>query len=297
VEDAREAVEELTNYRALAEDLKTGDPEKVIDTLYRENTTAGRRFINDFLPTLHRKNREAFAAITGPVLKNMLRAAYNTGSTSKSERLQQAALEIHEFVFGDTEIGKPLANPGTAINDPEKEQLKKERDEILRTRFVETRDRVAASSNRVLQETVESMLGDSLSDWEKRAITREVFETLGNRLANDKAHQQLMASLWKKAEKSNFAREFESRIKTVYLSRCKLEIPAIVKKIRSEALRGKPKVKATPRRTTGTPRIGDGKSGGSRTQINQNEIDWSKTSDRDVLNGKFTLLNGKVIQQ
>lgn len=117
----------------------------------------------------------------------------------------------------------------------------------------------------------------------KTQLIQAIISRVDSSLASDQNHIQQMQLLWDKARKTRSG-DVQRRIYQVYVDRAKEIIPIMKAKVKAEALgKGKKKTEETkPKRLTGG---GSPKSG--KQKIDPSKIDWSRTSDMDVLNNKI----------
>lgn len=256
VEDARESYEQLNRLKAGEQRISAADPGDFIDLLGEYDVNKQRRFINDFLPALLAKNRPAFQAVTEPVIKHMIRSAFNDAKRNGNNNLMNSALNVHEWMFGDDKVEEPLRTQQPVQNqpDPEKERLYKENQEILRGQHQNFVDSILTDSSKRITNIVSKNLPDDVSPFLGRSITRDVMDELASVLRDDPAHRSNMERLLKQAASNRYSTEWKDRVKSAYLSRAKLALPDIIKKVRSAALKGN-NSKARPstfKRATGT---------------------------------------------
>jgi len=93
--------------------------------------------------------------------------------------------------------------------------------------------------------------------------------------------------LWNRSSKSNFSRQSMTEIVSAFLSRARGEIPSIIKEMKgkkSTKRNSEPSLedidKARRKNITGS----GGGGGGKRTPT---KVDYSKVSDRDLMDGKY----------
>ena len=111
----------------------------------------------------------------------------------------------------------------------------------------------------------------------------KILKRVNEVLSSDERHMAAMRSMWEKAERSGFSAEWRNRIRNYYLSRAKAILPGIRAKAKSEATH---KPGTAPRNQVPVGRSGSGSGG--KVPLSAKHIDYSKTSDMDILNGKVT---------
>jgi len=288
VEDARESYEQLNKLKAGEQRISQADPGDFIELLGEYDVNKQRSFIQNFLPALLSKNRPAFQAVTEPVIKHMIKSAFNDGKRNGNNNLMNSALNVHEWMFGDDKIDAPTPRAQQPTNeaDPEKERLRAENQEILRGQHQNFVDSILTNSSKTITNIVQKNLPDEVSPFLGRSITRDVMDELASVLRDDPAHRSNMERLLKQAAQNRYSTEWKDRVASAYLSRAKLALPTIIKKVRSAALKGT-NLKARPsvhKRATGT----DSKVSARGTSISKDAataVKTGKMKEIDFLNG------------
>lgn len=282
VEDADEAIEKLTILQEGEQRISTGDPNEFLKMLKDfGDPKVERRFIGNFLPALFHQNRPAFQAITQPILKNVLRGAMQAGKQHGNENLQNSALHLHEFIFGDVDIEKGLPNPMQAnekTDDPERKEFEEQRNNFLRTQQRDFQEHVLGVGTRGIDRVIDEAIPEDASSFEKKAFISDVKTKLANALMQDTAHISMMSRIQKQAERAGYSKEYKDRAASAYLSRAKLALPAIIKEVRSDFLKDKRQKPNHPRRAT---------SNGARPPMKKDEK-ASQDKEKAVLTGKMS---------
>jgi len=283
VDDADEAIEQLNTLKEGEAKISSGDPAVFLDMLGNYDQNAQRKFVNNFLPTLYSTNRNAFAAITQPILKNVLRAAVREAGLHKNEDLQNSALHIHNFIFGDTDIEKGVPNPQEHLDkrdDPERTKFENERRQFLETRSKDFVKGVLDTSSRRINSLIEEGIPENATAFEKESFGNKVRNKLAAVLREDPEHISVMKRLHTQAEKAGFTKEFSDRASSAYLSRAKVALPAIIKEVKSEFSKGKNSSSAPPRRATNS---------NSRPPIRSSKV--TEDAEKKVKSGKMSELD------
>lgn len=256
VEDARESYEQLNNLKAGEQRISQADPGDFIELLGEYDVNKQRKFIMDFLPALLSKNRPAFQAVTEPVIKHMIKSAFADGKRNGNSNLMNSAMNVHEWMFGDDKVDEPIRTQRAPEpqTDPEKERLRAENQEILRGQHQNFVDTILTNSSKTITNIVSKNLPEDISSFLGRSITRDIMDELASVLRDDPGHRSNMERLLKQAANNRYSQEWKDRVQSAYLSRAKLALPTIIKKVRSQALKGS-NGKARPsvhKRATGT---------------------------------------------
>lgn len=237
--DAEEALndqEHLSNLRSL---VLSGDAEQIIGSIKEVNDKSLKSFAEGFLPALQKVDRDTYIEITKPVIRSILRSVMQFGKehddSEKGKNFINAAKVVSLAVFQDSDLGKPDEVKKKTVD----EDLEKDKNEF----YSKKANDLATSVNNDVEEELDDLIGDidPTKVLEKRPtlkakiladIKREVREAMGR----DKAHMTKMDSLWARERRNGFEGTLKDSIKTTFLSRAKVLIPEIRKRVRSEYL-------------------------------------------------------------
>ena len=137
---------------------------------------------------------------------------------------------------------------------------------------------------------------NAFPEYTRNLLLSQVVKEIDEALTKDTRHMATINSMWKQAHSAGFAGNWKNRILSTYLSGARSVMPAIRARVRSAAV-GDLKKESDNRAAT-ADRSADRREvkGGSNTapkpgapDAKAADIDWSRTSDMDFLNGKVTL--------
>lgn len=257
VEDASEAYDQLNTLKAGEQVISNGNPKDFLEILRDYDANKEAQFVENFLPVLYKTNKRAFEAVTEPVIQYALRSMHMDAKRNGNENLTNSAVNVYEWLFGsdDIESGgkKQSIAPVQNQADPEKESLRQENQRLLSTRHNEFVDGALNSASRKIDSIIKNALPEEVSGFEVKSITREVMDRLGAVLRADSAHRSNMDRLIRNGRQDSYSEAARERLSSAFLSRAKLALPEIIKKVKAEALRGasKPR-KAVPTRPNGS---------------------------------------------
>lgn len=288
--DAKEAAENNDAFNAIRSDVFDGDGTKLFEALKESDQLDS--FSGKLLNSLYKVSPEAQWKALTPVFQNAIRAFYKNSS---DENDQNAAMRMAQFLFGDPEIasGKKTAIKEEPKKDPEEKSWKTERYNTFRI------DTLSEIYNTTKTEILSGMKEEHLSSFVKDAIADKVIESIKDQLASDQSHMNYMGKLWDKANSNGYTTADKTSITNAFLARAKAIVPNIRRKLIAEALGTSVKINKEKTETVerGQARREPGASG--RVPLNGNkvyspkDIDFSKTSEMDILNGNVTLKNRK----
>lgn len=309
VEEAQEAREDLESFKLLESNLKSGKVEDLSNTLSAIKDLGEDTLINmaiNFLPSLQKLDQNAYYSATTPIVLDIVRSLYDAGIKNGNENLKNTGLAAALYFFGDKDVAsgaKTVNLPKTKVQEDKKDDaLENERRQFSQERYSSLLSDVNTDYISEISSAIQDGIDPDgiMTKFLKEALTEKIIKSINQVLSADTNHQSKMKSLWKQAESSKFSRDWKDRIKFAALSRAKSIMPTIRNKARAEALNTKENNGKRVSENVGkSVKIEGQRSGSVRTisnssmskigSINPNKIDYKKTSDMDILQGKVTL--------
>lgn len=305
VEDAKEAIDSLENFKSLEESLGRGELEDIVNTLESLKGLGDDVVPNlalSFLSSIKKIDQDLYYKVITPELVNFTRSMFNAGLRNENDNLKNAALVAAKHFFDDPKV----ASGEKDIKLPERETKKDDKLELDRQNFKRERytvfyNDVVGDADTQLSEIVLDGLDpkSNMSEGMKELVVEKVLKEISKTLSSNSAHTARMNSLWKKANDNNFSSPYKSKIITAYLEAAKEVMPRIRSKIRANVLgirdrHSDANVGGNGQRKRVEPGQNNGNNRGERGQssnkdIDPNKIDWKKTSDLDYIAGRVTL--------
>lgn len=221
-------------------ELKSGKTENILKIVKDSDVNAFNKIVDDYLPTLSRVDDKAFYHVIGGVIKDTIISMVRSARASRDEELTKAAEQLNKFIFGTTEFvpHEPLSKEQPK-NEAE-DRLRDREQQIVAQKFQSTRDELNTKVDGILKKTIDGNIDprSSMSDYIKKNASREALETVTAMIDRDNRFKQLLDRLWERAIKNDFNKEDTDRIKSAYLSKAKTLLPTVIKKARTEALKG-----------------------------------------------------------
>ena len=196
--------------------------------------------MDEYLSTLQKVDNTAYLHVASQLIKEVIVNAAQVGKNNKNQKLSDAAVEIHKHIF-NTDQFTPHQKLGRGIKDTsDKDAIAEERREIMQERFETARDDLSTRVNNSLKNTVNGAIDpkDSMTAYVKKNAIRDTMSTLNQVIRSDKSFMRVIDGLWKKSADAKFNVASVKRIRTVYLSKAKTLLPAVIKRSRKEALQG-----------------------------------------------------------
>ena len=295
-EQVKEAIVQANYFQYFQDRVLQGDAKEVLTSIKNSgDAKALSEFANNFLPALHEVDENTFYKISAPILQNALYQAVVEAEQSGTEDLAKAAKWIHRFIFGTTDIKKPAARQQRAPEiDAERQQLLEEKSNWERQRLGEAFQEVSGGIVSDLKKRILKDLDpkNEIQPYVKKKLVDDIIQETGKTLAKDPRHNKTMDSLWQRFKDSGMQANGKTRIRDTYLARAIAVLPGIRSKLRAEAL-GRKYVPSSQNRNQQVtrPSGGAGKPQIVRTgkTLTPSKVDYSKTSDLDLISGKAVL--------
>ena len=304
IEDAKEASENNEVFSNIREDVFKGSIDRFLYAVKESDPKALDKIAENILPNLNKISPDAHLKATLPLMQNIVKAAFIEGKRTGNENLMHAAEHLSNYLFNDHEIassGKSLIKPPEQ-DDRVKEIEDREKSYEVR-RFQDFDNSVRTDGATRLQELVLEKNSEGkdkidpegvLSEFVRNAVIEKVIKQVNDQMLADRTFQAQMQKLWVNSKRNGYDADSKSRILSAFLARAKSLIPAIRAKLVSEALGTSSKIHARKREIAenSNSRKETGSSGrdvrGGNKSYNAKAIDWSKTSDLDLLDDKVT---------
>jgi len=288
---AQDAKDQLRSFEAIRiSSLEEGDPTHLFSALSEADPAGFKRMVGNILPNLFQHAPQLYLEVTTPVLENLVRTLYKEGETNDNKNLKAAAQIFSKYLWGSFDI--PQAKPKVA--DPEVKRLSNERQQDLIRRENEFKEEVRDLGVSNLKQRILTGLDPEnvIPGLVKEALVDRVLRETGRALDKDGLHNNRMNALWELAAKHGFAREYRKKLVETYIRAAGAKMPAIRAKLRAQVTgKQETKVPVIKKEIVKRPPPGKNNTTGGKvplSKIDPKKIDWSKTTDRDILAGKVT---------
>lgn len=294
-ESASEAMGKAQEYDLLNTELTKGTADTILQSLEENNPKALKKLVTGFAESIRGIDDNLYIALSEPIIEELIYHAAKHGEKTGNKNLQLAARHLANYVFANG--GEIPDISKRSKKDAEPSEAEKELELERRNNRQKDFDRAAKTVGTALSVEIKKVIDnklDGLSTFESKQIIKETESEVDKVLSTDKGFQRIMAGLWKKASEDGFSDLTMSRVKRAWLDRARQVAPAIRNRLRQEALDAKDPDKSNSngsrRESEGDsgkkrnlPSGGRHSSGRSRVLDDPKKIDWSKTSDRDIL--------------
>lgn len=244
VDDAKEAFERSAILDDFEDIVIGGDASTFIEQVAANNNEGFLKFSENFLPALFQKNPQQYDKVVTPLARNMLNEARKQALASGNVNLERSVKHLSQFLFNSPEV--PKGEP----ERPEDPKLAQERLEFNQKRANTFRTEVQANSIAVMTAKIEKQVPKEVKGALRKVVIDSVLKGIGLQLRKDEYYGRQVASLYRKADKNNYAGEWGPRIQSVYLGHATKLLPAVLGLVSKELLgnsaritKPKPKVK------------------------------------------------------
>lgn len=241
IDDAKQTVEKAQTLEKFEQELMDGNIETALKAIKSESPRAFNKLVDNYLQTLGTIDEKAYHHVLGNITKHTIMAMVQEAKRSNSEALQSAAHILNQFIFGTSDFIPPSQlTTDTKEDDGREKAIKEKEQQFVQRRFETTRDELNTKVNNTLRNTIDAHVDpkQSMTDYVKRNASRDALDNLEDVLSKDSRFKAIVDKLWERAFESDFSQESINKIKTAYLSKAKTLLPSVIKKARSEALRG-----------------------------------------------------------
>lgn len=288
VEDAEEAKDRNEAFSKLETDILDGNPKELFKAIEETDKNSLIKLAHNVLPALLEQDKELYSEVIALPIKRAIQQAYIQAKKAGNNNLMNSALYLDDFFFeGDGISNDPKLSTSpkkSKEKDPEVERLEKERDEHAERIRSEFNDSVIESLRFKLGREITAALTQyEFDSYKRKNVARDIENEVNNILSADVRYQASVKSLYSQASSAKFSSDWKARIISAYLARAKAVLPIAKKKVIAEATGRKEKPEEKKRL------VPTNLSTQHHKQVTAKEIDRSKTSDRDVLDGRITL--------
>lgn len=243
IKEAEQAVETLRSFEELQNKLQSGDFETTFKELEKDEQAFGK-FVDNYLPVLAKVNPNAYHHVLGNVFKDTVQEMLESANSSNNDSLKNAAVILHQFIFGNTKFVKK--QPFIAQNSQSVE--KKQADDELAKRerafnerqFNIAQKTISSKVDNAIKATIEQHMDPKgeMTDYIKNTAIEKALNQVGDLIGQDTRFKQLLDKLWENAAKKDFASTEMDKIKSACISKARTLLPSVIKMARRDALKG-----------------------------------------------------------
>jgi hypothetical protein len=219
----------------------------------------------------------------------MLRAALR----SDNPDIQQSARNLNWFLWKTTDVEKDEGFKPT--KDPKEDKLTQREQEFERKQLdTFTKDTQSVGLSKAHRLITKSLADFGLAPITEKHLTDEILKRTLEAMDKDVRYSGQMKQLWNKARTDGFVTEGKESIINAFLSRAKLTIPRIRQQVLAEAKVSAKQGSDDNKQNRKPTRLSGNNAAGKGAQpigkVDPKAVDWNKTSERDLLDGKAPVM-------
>lgn len=292
-EEAEQAQDIVQEYQEFGGEILRGNAKHFLTEVKKLNPKSYETFAGNFLDAVRDSDSKLFNNILSPVIQNVVKHVFATGVSSGNKNLELAAAHISNFLFNtpDPEQLK-TEKPDKEEKDPERERFEEERRQFEVRKFESTVSEVGNSCDKVLAKEVEASIdpNDKMTPYTRTKAVQDVLNKVAEKLNTNIRHKSVMSNLWKKAARAGYPEAMRKEIRNAFLASARQMLPQARLEVRQEIFKnGSSKTEKKKGKVIPAGRVPSGSTTKSVKHTDPKMIDWSKTSERDILEGKITL--------
>lgn len=243
--EAEEVVSKAGVLDAFEQDLMSGNTEKMLTAVKNGNKEAFNKIVDNYLDVLGKVDKEAQNHLVGNVAKNIIAYIVDAGRKSKNDDLIDLAEGLNKFLFNSDTYEPPKKLSSDKDGKGEEDKVSQREREFLQKRFDTAVTDVSSKVSNLLKFNINEYIDPhkTMTDFTKKHAAADALDTLNRLMDKDERFKSLVDKLWEKAVKEEFSSESLNKIKDAYKAKAKSLLPSVLKKARSEALKGMPRTK------------------------------------------------------
>lgn len=238
IDDAKEALEKVTNYDKFEGSLLSGDLDTVLGSVKTSDEKAFNKMVDNYLPMLQKVDQGAYYHVINNVIKNTIVAMIREGDNLKNDDLKAAGVILNQFITGKSDFEAP--KPFGPHKTKEPDEAATEQTQYLTERLESSIEELTSRTQNTIKSTISKHIDPKgvMTDYVKRTAIKDAMEEVDALIAKDTRFTAIKDKLWQTAIKNKFAKPALNDIQKAYLNKAKTLLPSIIQKNRNEALKG-----------------------------------------------------------
>jgi hypothetical protein len=241
INDAKEAQARNEDYNKFEQSLLSGNIESVLASVKNTDEKAFGRITATFLQTLGKVDEKAYYATINHVIKSTLKTAFDTGKTNNNEQLQIAAQLINQFIYNSQNITvDQIQNNQQQEENPREQELKNRETQFAKQQLGIAVNDVSGRTENVIKSTIDKHLDvkNVMTPNVKRNAVNDIMREVDKEIGEDTRFKAILDKLWEQSFKENYSEASKLKIRNALLSKAKTILPAIMQRVKGEALKG-----------------------------------------------------------
>lgn len=244
--DAKEASEKAATLDEFESSLLEGNLERVLKSVKDESNESFTKIADNYLLAMSKVDERAYHHVVGNIIKSTIYnmrvvASKSTNENTKSV-LQNAASLLNQFVFGSDEFEAPsrLSKEETTEKSQKEIELEKREEDFRKRAFETARNGLDNKVDKRLKSIISQNLDpkESMTEYIRTRAEKDVLQDCWTQLEKNPRFKVLKDRLWENAYKNDYDDNSMGKIETAIISMAKTLLPSVIKKARTEALKG-----------------------------------------------------------
>lgn len=237
-DDAKELAEKAEVFNGFERDLLSGKTEDILKNVKDTDPKAFDKIVDNYLTSLHKVDKDAYFDVVNNLNKRLVQALVEEANSSESDELKQAALLVHQFLFGSSKWTPPKVRSAEKPEDKESE-AEKERLAYVQERFESSSQELQTKVDNTLKATISEYIDPKgvMTPYMKRNAVNDALKSVKGFLDSDTSFRRSLDKTWRAAFDAKFSKDSLDRIRALYLSRARQGLSKAIKDSRAEALK------------------------------------------------------------
>ena len=238
--EAQEAHEKANSLDNLDQALLTGNTEKIFRSVKQDDPEAFHRVVDNLLYDLGKVDETAQIHVIRNVGKHLIREMFQESENSNIPALKQAAILLNQFITGSSQFQPETTLAKPVTKNAELDEIRQQRQQLQAEKFETIRDSIVQKLGRAIDNTIKTRLdpNNSMTDFVREAAQRDVNVKIQEIIRKDTRFMNIMNKAWQKAAENGFTAADVEYLNKAYRNKAALILPAVLKQVRSVALRG-----------------------------------------------------------
>lgn len=242
LDDARNARDEVNNFRQLEGSLLKGSSEVLLKNLKQNAPDAFNKINDSYLETLSQVDEKAYRSIIDKVVKGTLHNVLVYAKNKGNENGEKAAQIIHDLIYGTTNVTVP--EKVEPKEDKDKRELEEQRAKFQQEKIVYAVNDVSDRAKNLIKAAIDKHIDpkEQMSTYVRSKAADDAYREVEQLIIGDRKFRAHLDKLWANAiaEAGNgpITEASKLTIRNAIISRARQTLPRTITNIRGNALKG-----------------------------------------------------------
>lgn len=238
--DAKEAVKDAATLASFENDLMNGNAEVIFKGVKSADEESFYKLADNLMTSLYKVDKDVHTHICGNIIKQVVLAMAQEGRSQQNEALSNSAVILNQFMNWGSDYKPPTQLHKEKTKDSKEDEIAEREKNFQRKKLDSAVEDLNTRVNNSYKKTIDDHIDpkSSMSDYVKKAASRDAFEKLEKVMKADRRFNQLVDKLWEKHIKDDYSKDSLDIIKRAFHSKAKTVLPSLINEARITALRG-----------------------------------------------------------